>query len=405
MFLLFLLALLPNFVFGQADFRKGFIVTINQDTIHGLVKYTESIRPFEVCQFRSSDSQEVSSFDASQLTAYGFIDDKSFESKQITENDVRRTVFFQVLVKGFVSLYKYKRTYWVEKQNQELKPLIDEVTEAFIDGKRVFRHSNSHIVTLKTMLFDCPSLRVKLGKEIDLDARTLTELIVAYNSCLSYPSHIFGEKKPWVKLHLSIAIGIAYSAISFNTKPDQSFYYLNGDFDTPLMPVAGFSTDILSPRINERLALHIETLLGRSHFYRYVKQVQGSSIQRNYTTLKYSYVKIPIGVRYTFAEKNFTPFVTVGVSTSFNINSSSLLVRESETAGFIETYKGHAIEYKETQFGILGGIGVLKKISDKYDGLLEVRYESTNGVSDNRHFVLPESKLINVFFVLGVRLR
>jgi hypothetical protein len=69
----------------------------------------------------------------------------------------------------------------------------------------------------------------------------------------------------------------------------------------------GISLDVLSPRFSERISLHGDFLYLTSKYYNYSLFDNGFSAKRDYVTIELQQFKIPIGFRYTFPKRNFTP--------------------------------------------------------------------------------------------------
>src|SRR5688572_22358710 len=92
--------------FAQTDFRKGFVITLQRDTISGLVNYREGANAHEICEFKKLENLNATSYRPDEIFGYGFLDDKFFESRKVQEeNKSPRVAFVEVLVKGMVSLY------------------------------------------------------------------------------------------------------------------------------------------------------------------------------------------------------------------------------------------------------------------------------------------------------------
>ena len=77
-------------------------------------------------------------------------------------------------------------------------------------------------------------------------------------------------------------------------------------------------------------------------------------------------MKVPIGFRYTFSKKRFTPYVTLGISSTFHLDSKSSWNKEttSQTGG--TTILNHeAITIKNDQLGYWAAIGLAKSYNKK----------------------------------------
>ena len=70
--------------FAQKDFRAGYIVTLQQDTLKGLVNYKGDVKSAVECTFKSNASAEEQTFKPEALKGYGFTDNKKYETKEIS---------------------------------------------------------------------------------------------------------------------------------------------------------------------------------------------------------------------------------------------------------------------------------------------------------------------------------
>lgn len=393
---------LAEFSFSQTDFRKGYVITNARDTLFGLVDYREKAIAYESCDFKASKGQNTITYEPSSIIGYGFENDKSFQSREISiKNQPSQVAFLEVIVSGPVSLFKFKDTYFIEKGNDGLQQLINETKEVFVEGKRVLKNTNQHIGTINMLVFDCAEIRTRVQK-IRLREKDLTNLIDDYNRCKRESSITFKVKKPWTKAIIGLTGGLNVSQLKFDTNP--GYEHLTGDFEVSKSPMIGASFDILSPRLSERISFHGDLLYLTSKYYNYTLYSSGSSVERNYVTIELQQLKVPIGIRYTFPKREFTPYFNVGISSTIHLSSNSNWVQEVESNSVVNTNENEALTIKNKQFGLWGGCGVLKSINNKLNAFLELRYEQTDGVLpfsvDSQEL---SSKISNFQILIGIR--
>src|SRR5882672_2033434 len=110
---LLLLSLVSSALYSQ-DFRKGFIITPQNDTVRGYISYREGLRAHKVCNFKASLKQDVVKYEPTQLKGYGFENNAYFASRLAEVRDsVYEQAFLEVLVKGKATLYKYDYFYFL----------------------------------------------------------------------------------------------------------------------------------------------------------------------------------------------------------------------------------------------------------------------------------------------------
>lgn len=402
--LLLLIALIyiTKFSFSQTDYRKGFVITNAGDTLSGLVDYREKAKAYKSCDFKASKVQNAITYEPGSIIGYGFENDKFFQSREISiKNQPSQVVFVEVIVSGLVSLYKFKDTYFIEKDNKGLQQLLNETKEVFIDGKRVLKNSNQYIGTINMLVSDCAEIRTKVQK-IKLDQKALTNLIEDYNRCKEAPSITFKAKKPWTKARIGVSGGFNVSKLNFKANP--TYEHLAGNFEVSKSPMIGASLDILSPRLSERISFHAGLDYLTSKYYNYTLYNSSSSVERNYVTIELQQLKVPIGIRYTFPKRLFTPYFNVGISSTIHLNAHSKWVREVESNSVVNTNENKALTIKNKQLGLWGGFGVLKSVSNKLNALIELRYEQTDGIvpfsGDSKGL---NSKISNIQIIIGIR--
>jgi hypothetical protein len=401
--ILFLIPIfIAEFSFSQTDYRKGYVITNARDTLFGLVDYREGVKAYKSCDFKKLKEQNTITYEPSSIIGYGFENDKIFQSKEISIKDQpSRLVFFEVIVSGLVSLYKFEETYYVGKSDSDLQLLSNEIKEAFIDGRTVLKRTNQYIGTLNIFLFDCAEIRTKLQK-VRLMGKELTNLIEDYNRCQGVPSITFKAKKPWTKLVVGVEGGLNISQLNFSTYP--GYDHLAGVFEVSKSAMIGISLDVLSPRFSERISLHGDFLYLTSKYYNYSLFDNGFSAKRDYVTIELQQLKIPIGFRYTFPRRNFTPYLNIGISSTIHLSSNSKWIQEVEANSIVKTYNNEALSIKENQLGLWGGLGILKSINNKLNGFFELRYEKTDGISHNSFDIQADlkSKITNFQVIIGI---
>jgi len=363
--------------FSQTDFREGYIITNAHDSIPGWIAYREGAKAFSVCDFQKVQGQGTVNYTASDIAGYGIINDKSFSSKSITVTDHEELVFLEVLVKGPITLYNFKGTFWLEKENK-LYVLKNELKEVFVNDKRFVKSSNEHIATLNILLADCAELRNKI-QNVALREKPLSQLIKKYNGCKGQVVVVYKEKKPWFRLSAGVAGGLNISRVTFKDE-DKTHNYMNGTFTTSFSPVGGLSFGITSPRVSERLSLNVEAFYTKSKYSHNSSFDRLTYTENNSVDIELTQLKVPVSFRYTLPKRKFTPYFSIGAIFVRHLNSSSTWLEEIKSDTQDRYYYGEAILLKYGQFGIWAGTGISKPISNKLSAFLDLRYERTNGI-------------------------
>lgn len=74
-------------------FRNGYYITLENDTVYGLIDYRGEVRNSQTCVFKMSEVAEPEKFDPSEIQAYRFTDGKFYISKQINTVVIKKKLF------------------------------------------------------------------------------------------------------------------------------------------------------------------------------------------------------------------------------------------------------------------------------------------------------------------------
>jgi hypothetical protein len=393
-----------NLSFSQEKSRPGYIIQTGGDTLRGFVDWREGMRVSKACHFTADPKQNPAVFGPMDVKGYGLVNGKAFQSARITEKDgAAKVVFLEVKVAGEVSLYKHDHSFFVQKAGDSLKMISNDKSEKLMNGKLVMRYSNQHIAVLSTMLFDCVALRERT-LNVPFVERHITDLIVDYNICRGAKSVAPNSSKPWVKAMLGLTAGLHMSALEVQSGAFSNAH-LSGNYDLTKTPFVGVSFDVLSPRLSERLSFH-GSLLYMRPTYRLDKIMRFSlSTHTNEVRIVSNQLKIPVGMRYTFAGEKVAPYFNFGISATLNFGFSSTWQQHIKYTTSAEDNRYTDVwEMRTSQLGYWGGLGVVVALNKKLGAFIEVRYEQTESLG-NFHAIASglHSEVKNVQIIFGIR--
>ncbi len=219
---------------AQFDFRKGFIVTLEGDTIKGFVKDQTFDKLSKQVIFKITRNTDPIIYLPSEIKAFSFADGDVFESFEIdyTCNDrkgntksVSNRRFLNQIIGGELSLYELtsdEKPLFIKKEGQALKLLClseEEVTKVYDengvprtpqpgskykdsygrklierDGK-FYQLTDEYINVLKTELAACN--KVVVDNKLPLQQKEIAALVLEFNKqCApeSYQKFINGQK-------------------------------------------------------------------------------------------------------------------------------------------------------------------------------------------------------------------
>lgn len=372
-------------VFSQTDFRIGYIINNQGEKIDGYVNYKENSSIYEYCEFKTTLDGVTTEYTPNSIKGYGFNKDKFFLSKNISiDSNTKKNKFLEVIVSGIATLYKSTGTYYLEKEDA-FKELNNEIIE-YTQNNNVFRRqSKKYIGLLKVFLNDCKRVKRRIDAT-SYGEKHLTKLIIDYNQCKGQKSIIYKENRPWFKANFGLSIGISSSNLTYNHKSTEILYFTEKSNSSISYLFGGFA-ELNSPRISERISFYSGVFFSSNNFSTNMLSSNSSFnfISEVNTTLKQ--LKIPIGVRYTFPEKNYTPYFTIGVASYNNIDSSTNWIRESETNNVVNILSKR-FQTGNLAVGYFGSIGIKKIISKKFQGFIDLVYENST-MSNSRKITDP----------------
>lgn len=191
--LIFLFQLVCFTLFAQTDFREGFILQPNGDTLKGWIDYRSDGPNQDLCRFRATPNGPLETFAPDQIPGYGFPGDKFFVTGYV-DNARQNPVFLEYLVRGLADLYVYRGRFYLKRG--EL-PLVDISPEAGIppNSKELQQEDARRIIRLVRQYLSCGVLDQKI-KNIDINERKLVQFVRAYNECMDSPYTVFKKSNP-----------------------------------------------------------------------------------------------------------------------------------------------------------------------------------------------------------------
>jgi len=328
--LLILLSLGSLESFSQNDFRKGFIVTLNLDTIHGFVDYTNPDLRSRTCIFRIDENSQIERYNADELNSY-FVSNKIFESKDVNIADSLMPMFVEYLVNGIVDLYflqfRGRQYFFIEKDGKMYK-LSGEDQEIAPDGSIRYRKSNQYIGILSWIMADAKDFRETIYTT-EFNHRSLVDLTKKYHDivcdvddpeCIIYYSKRRSLLDTRWQINIGLSMGYSYSQLSLKSRfvrglkvsagsgrglADQyHFMSTNSDFNS--------STTGILPGIFIQLDRNTKYFLLIGFFYQ--------ELDHSYLSIRN--IHIPLLLDYEITRyRKLTPFFTLGSGININFTS------------------------------------------------------------------------------------
>lgn len=345
--------------FSQNNFQKGYIISNNNDTVSGLIKYGSNFENTYKCSFQVNPDSPAVTYSPGEIIAYRFDDGKFFISKKLNPSDTSH-IFLEFLFDGIVDLYHYSDKkgvhYLISTTNNTLQELKNDTRTSIINGVKYETESKDYIGVLKTVFIESPSLMKK------------TESVpLTYNSLLKLAEEYHREVCP----------------------DEESINYARKRFKTRITPglIAGYSFSDLLLRVDYNiLERFVLPPLGRGFnlgafiniknefFSRNLSFQTGLSFSNSYHSTKESNLQIT-GLNFPLQLKLTRPVNKIGLSAIAGLNNTGLLNFDYTST----SYGNFKIKSNRYQMGLIGGLEVEYQIKSERSISFQIRYVKNSG--------------------------
>lgn len=336
---------------AQKDFRDGFIITLDKDTLTGKIEFRSNEKNKISCAFRNDTA--VIEYLPAEILGFGYFQDKFYSSRVID------SLFIEVLVQGELSLYKVdKQNFIIRKAGpsgrySEKDQRIDTVQNQllFVSNKVKWKG------ILSVFAFDCIS-NPRLVQDLEPDEKSLAIFVIEYNKCKGSAYHEYKNSKPWSKLEYGITAGFVRTGINFNPA-ENVFPYLKDSYKSS-DPAFGLLFNFSSPRLTEKFSLQVEIQYLKSRFFSDIVKQVGNTTEYYNTVMNFTSIMTPLSVKYSFYNRQYSLFLNVGANITYNIKSESVLITETESNYVVNTSERGVFLINNTQVGYWAGLGISK---------------------------------------------
>jgi len=410
-FLLFIYFLtLP--AFAQKDFKKGYYITSQQDTITGYIQDKNWVRnPNKVNYKATPEANEVKSLTAASIKEFGLVAGDQFMSAIVTidkssiqlqsiptatsTNTITDTVFLQVVNKGAASLFYLKDENGKEHfyyQKQPETPVELKFGKFYKEegGKKVIVTSEIYKGQLFTYFADCPNLKKSIS-DLDYEFVELQAIFQQYNQCQGKEEYIASPIE--IEYQFGLLGGLSKTNLTFVGAGQEVL--TNTTFQSSVSTLLGLSLNLVLPRSHKRWMIHNELLWkpysAKAEFF---KTISPNNYRQTITTFKMNYIGLGNMIRYHFSYGKIKPFLNAGIANNFSIKETNTQETFSRFYNTERRATGDGIaSIRKYEQALLIGAGVSKqRIS------AEIRLEAGNGISQLNN-ISSEKKMLG--FILG----
>lgn len=391
---------------AQTDFRRGYVITNKNDTLHGLIDYRGDSRNSQICIYKENETSASREYLPGQIKAYRFLESKYYVSKSILANETKKDLFLEFLVNGIADLYCYRevnsnRHYFIEKQEGQLFELKN--TEGVIKKNDVqyFREKKEYIGTLKYAFADCPQLWETIDNST-LGTKSLVNVAKKYHNyvCDDEKCIIYEKKLPAIKLRFAPYFSMNATSFNFTNSKD---YLTDMKYPMTSYPSVGIRMNTTMPRVSEKLSFQASAEIGRNNFNG-TGNYQTENIS-NELSLHNTFLTGKGGLKYTYPTGKLRPTMAIGVNMIMLLDKEGKRMRYESFNGTIYTH-----EYDENNltadrlYGYNMDLGIDFHLSTVFIPFVSIGYTSSAGGNSELPSYNKSEPLISKFKTLNINI-
>ena len=295
------------------DFKPGYIISLNGDTLSGMIDYRNDLKMSKTCRFIPKNATSEVVYKPNEIRAFRFENGKFFVSRDLKTPDNQPVkLFLEYLIHGKVDVYYYKDTkgnhYLIDKEGRELTELpYEEKIKTDSNGVAYFDKSTKYIGILLLYMSDTPSMSKEITETKEPSHESLIKLAKDYHkaSCGDYSCIIYEKKESLVHYKVELVAGVEFIGNSV-----QEEFISNSYFTTGVIVKLG------DPRVNENL--YIKTGLLYSHL-----ENSGYWTDLHYNNNFFTdNFKVPLQMEYIIQKGTFQPRIGYGINLYYPIFST-----------------------------------------------------------------------------------
>jgi hypothetical protein len=365
------------------DYRSGYVVTNNADTIHGLISYKGNKANSSQCKFKKNKKTKPVIYTPNDIRMYRFDNGKYFISKIAPLSYGK--IFLEYLINGTVDIYYYRdkkgEHYLIDNGDNKLNELTSGDVIFIMNNQKYSRRDKSYQGLLKSAFTKSPSIQKRVD-DLKISHKSLIQISKDYHNevCSSEVCVVYQENVPKSIFTWGPVISFNHYAVKNNhgSFPDEVYYLKDTDIKPQTYFAYGFFIRQNIPMFNERLFYNIEHTFHQRSFETSNKTDYQKGSQIYYIdriTYKSNSINTNVALRYEFYGRQIRPALTGGIYADINVSSKYHRVT-THKIGNSESYVGSTDQGPifGGNFGFVAGMGLVFDLFGKKSILLDARY-------------------------------
>ena len=331
--ILLLLAIMSVKLTAQVNPQKGYIITNNNDTIHGTIDYLTDAQNAKSCLFQKAGESDYKSLTPADIRGYRLADDGIYYVTRLftggeEEDQQQELLFAEFLLQGGVSLYRYYYDYYnyfgfVGSDGKEVIMRDDKLNEDLQTYNHKLQVRRQKVQEVNAIMNKDNNIANRLWK-MDLTSEDLTRMVKQYDEqhCTEQGECVLfrydKKKTATVKHKFYAGVGISfasYDSPSHDITSSNSTIFSEYSY-SGIAPTFFVGTDLRFPRFSRNLQAQVE-LSYTPHRYKSDKV----SSNGEHPEMTINEVAARIGLNYIFSpDRRIRPFIKGGLLLSWNMN-------------------------------------------------------------------------------------
>ena len=322
-------------LYSQSNYKPGYIITNQQDTITGWINFRTDANNQKQCEFKQNLELAAKTYLPGDIAGYRFIEEgKYYVSKEIQLNETSQKVFLEYLVKGIMNLYYYSDEvdyYFFENQDGKME-FISQRPER-VENLTAYK-DNKYKGQVRYLFRDYQPIAQKTDK-LEFNQKSMINVVKEYHnevcttgeSCIVFQNEHPDDKG--MRLKFSAYTGLQLSNYIF-------FYpniiYVNGSrnnataTESNISPILGVQVNVINPRWSNSFSFQLDASLSQFKGNiptRFLRYNNSEGIITSYEALATS---VRMGVKYTHQSmRKISPTAEAGIACSFLSENKKVL--------------------------------------------------------------------------------